>query len=243
MSEEELLKEFEALKVKLENMSIKRTRSEKFTFISAIITPILVVLIGGYITLTQTWKQVETTAEVATQDRWIQQAKLASELMGDFLNADELRARMALELVTHADASLGSRLYKIIVEVSQDTSLRDAAITRRDKLRERLIRQLIHESKSIRWDAAEALLTYSDDPSLIDRLIAFAKEDSNAVSESGSKKWRIYNVMTVILDLARDQKQIVFDNRQKLSNIVTWSIQYDPRTKKMADELTNILKK
>lgn len=210
MSEEELLKDFEALKVKLENMSIKRTRSEKLTYASAIITPILVVLIGGYITLTQTWKQVETTAEVATQDRWIQQAKLASELMCDFLNAVELRARMALELVTHADASLGSRLYKIIVEVSQDTSLKDAAVTRRDKLREQLIRQLIHESKSVRWDAAEALLTYSDE---IDRLIAFAKENANTISESGSEIWRIYNVMTVILDLARDQQQIVFDNR------------------------------
>lgn len=241
MSEKELSERIERLKTQIERMSQKRTSSERISTFGAIATPILVVLIGGILAFTQTQQQTETISETATQDRWVEQAKLAKDLMADFVNEDELRSRMALELVAHADANLGSRLSKIIAEVTQDTSLAEAAAGRRVQLREQLIRQLIHDSKSVRWDAAEALLAHSDDPELIGRLIAFAKEDPDTKFDSGPRRWRIHNAMTVMLDLARSHQQIVIDNQEEILSFADWAKEHDSRTKNMALELKSLL--
>jgi hypothetical protein len=234
--------EIDELKEQIQEIKASHT-SNRLSSFGSIATPIVVAIVGGYFALTGSYKNaeiselgIETTTEIAEKDRWLDHAKFAKELMSEFLNDDPVRAKMALELVSHADANLGSRLTEIVAQ-SPHSNIKVFATEKMLELREVLIRQLVHPDKDVRWNAAEGLLSHSNDKLLIPDLIDFAKKDPESIKKTGGDKWRIFNVMTVLLDLARGENTIIYENKRVITEFAEWSKVHDPRTKNIAAEL------
>lgn len=232
---EELQKEIEELK--------KDRGTKKLSAYGAITTPIVVAVVGGYFALFGQIKnsesrleQTQSLSENAQKDRWLEQAKFAKGFMNDLLRSDSAKAKMALEIISYADANLGSRLTEIVAQ-SSESQIRDFAKDKKTELRDILIRQLVHPEKSVRRNAAEGLLAHAKDPFLIPKLIEFAEQNPDAKDAAIGENLRIYNVTAVLLDLAIVGSPFIKSNLSALDKFSEWAVKNDPGTKKLVSKL------
>ncbi len=223
------------------------TRARRVQWVAAILTflaSIVASVATGWVTLQErageadrTRDTLRSTESMAELDRWLEHARIAMQLRDDFLGPDDNRIQFAFEVVAHFDPAFATRLDE--ARGSADAGV--AIDNRADELREQMIRQLVHEERDVRYAAAEGLQA-SVDPALVHALLAFGREDPDAAKRSGGARWRIYNVMTVLVDLARVRNPAVsVSKRVDVLDYTGWARVHDKSASPLADELVRLL--
>jgi hypothetical protein len=170
--------------------------------IAAIATPILIVLVGGYLEksrvedaakLSNSLALMQDEREAAGQR--IEQSHLLSSLMGPLLSEEIGKKQLAINIALYACGEEGRKIVSAISQSNPGSRSAEYAKRLIESRRRSLIDQLIAPLRGDRWNAAEELgSAWAGDPSLIPELIAFA--DRNASVEHA-----VYNAITVFADL------------------------------------------
>jgi len=181
--------------------------------IAAIATPILIVIVGGYLENSRARDAAAVSEALATQQRTvelelekirdqrqeasqrIEQSRLLANLMTALLSDEPIEKQLAINIALHACGEAGR---EVVAAISQsDPVSRDAEYAKDllDRRRSSLIEQLTAPRHEDRWSAAEELgSSWAGDPRLIPELIAFT-------ARNAGNELAVFNVSTVLADL------------------------------------------
>lgn len=181
--------------------------------IAAIATPILIVIVGGYLENSRAKDAAALSEALAAQQhavglelerirdqrqeasQRIEQSRLLANLMTALLSDELVEKQLAINIALHACGEAGREVVAVISQ--SDPVPRDAEYAKGllDRRRSSLIEQLTAPRHEDRWSAAEELgSSWAGDSKLIPELIAFGERNSG-------NELAVFNVSTVLADL------------------------------------------